>query len=142
MGVKTDCCNYSLKAEECMGLNETYCRSEGYVCRFYKTREEAAEQIMKCQKRLAKLGALFEKSGRSPDFPKYEPPRADMTAEEIRKDKLRWLNETRRTLEARGLCVLCGKKNDRPGKKTCSACAKAKAKEYIAKKSTQGNTTE
>lgn len=142
MGIKTDCCNYSLKTGECTGLNETYCQSDGYICRFYKTKEEAAEHIARCQKRLAKIGALFVREGRSPDFPKYEPPRANMTAEEIREDKARWLRETRQTLEERGLCVACGGSNDRPGKKTCSACAKVKAQYYIAKKSTQGNTTE
>ena len=47
--IKRDCFAFSEKTQQCMALNETYCRREE-ECAFYKTRKEHEANLKKYPK--------------------------------------------------------------------------------------------
>ena len=62
---KIDCFAYCHSAQghaDCRILTDLYCAKEG-KCSFYKTVEQAAEEVKKARRRLAILGAIKRKGG-------------------------------------------------------------------------------
>jgi len=124
--VKTDCVGWDKDARCCTMLSELLCARK--KCPFYKTKEQAEADREKAQKRLSKVAV-----GNVENMPETisaslsaagEKPTLAFHSEKMKKkrDRQDYQKDRKAEMIKNGLCPVCGKKTDRPGKYRCSVC--------------------